>query len=85
MQDYLPEAVADRTFYEPSSFGYEKRLTERMAWWAERRREAESTSSGAGQEATGRDAEPGAGREAREAGDPEPKNPSEADGVGGEE
>ena len=55
VQDYLPDAVRDRTFYEPSRFGYEKRITERLAWWAERRREAEA------------------------------KNPSDADGVGGEE
>lgn len=34
----LPEEVRDGTFYEPSQFGHEKRIAERMGWWAARRR-----------------------------------------------
>ncbi|HEX7048725.1 MAG TPA: replication-associated recombination protein A [Longimicrobiales bacterium] len=45
-QEYLPEPLRERTFYEPSGFGFEKRIAERMAWWAERRREAEGLSEG---------------------------------------
>ena len=34
-QAYLPDAIADATFYEPSAFGYEKRIAERLKWWQE--------------------------------------------------
>lgn len=39
-QEYLPEALRGERFYEPSEFGFEKRIGERLAWWAERRRQA---------------------------------------------
>jgi putative ATPase len=39
-QQYLPDAVAERRFYEPGPFGYEKTLGERMRWFDERRSEA---------------------------------------------
>ena len=32
-QAYLPDALADATFYEPSAFGHEKRIAERLKWW----------------------------------------------------
>jgi putative ATPase len=32
-QEYLPEKLGGRTFYEPSEFGYEKRIAERLEWW----------------------------------------------------
>ncbi len=32
-QDYLPAEVADRTFYEPSAFGFEKEIAKRLEWW----------------------------------------------------
>src|SRR5881409_2400752 len=32
-QDYLPEALRGQTWYEPSEFGYEKTIAERMAFW----------------------------------------------------
>src|SRR5437867_2305662 len=32
-QDYLPEALRGQTCYEPSEFGYEKTIAERMAFW----------------------------------------------------
>ncbi|HKJ92704.1 MAG TPA: replication-associated recombination protein A [Longimicrobiales bacterium] len=42
-QEYLPDAVRGQRFYEPSGFGFEKRIAERMAWWDARRREADGT------------------------------------------
>ena len=44
-QEYLPEELAGRRFYEPSDFGFEKRIAERLAWWRERKAEAESQRS----------------------------------------
>ena len=35
-QTYLPDRIADRTFYEPSRMGAEKLIAERMDWWARR-------------------------------------------------
>jgi putative ATPase len=35
-QDYLPAELRARAFYVPGSLGFEKRIAERMAWWAER-------------------------------------------------
>jgi putative ATPase len=35
-QQYLPDEVANERFYVPGGFGFEKRIAERMAWWAER-------------------------------------------------
>jgi putative ATPase len=35
-QRYLPDEVADSTFYEPGAFGYEKRIAERLRWWQDR-------------------------------------------------
>ena len=34
-QEYLPEELRGTAFYKPGEFGYEKRITERMAWWAD--------------------------------------------------
>lgn len=39
-QTYLPDRLKRRTFYEPSGFGFEKRIAERLAWWEDRRKEA---------------------------------------------
>ncbi len=36
-QTYLPDEVADARFYEPGRFGFEKTISERLQWWAERR------------------------------------------------
>ncbi|MBA4070582.1 MAG: recombination factor protein RarA [Gemmatimonas sp.] len=33
-QDYLPDELAERTFYEPTSFGFEKEIGKRLEWWA---------------------------------------------------
>ena len=35
--DYWPEEMDRQSFYQPSDRGFEKRVGERMAWWAERR------------------------------------------------
>ncbi len=32
-QDYLPDEVAERVFYEPGQFGFEKEIEKRLAWW----------------------------------------------------
>jgi putative ATPase len=34
-QEYFPEAVKVRTYYEPGEFGFEKKIRERLEWWAE--------------------------------------------------
>jgi len=41
-QTYLPESLLGRTLYRPGRFGHEKTVAARLAWWAERRREAEA-------------------------------------------
>ena len=35
--DYWPEGMAPQTYYDPTDRGFEQRVAERMAWWAERR------------------------------------------------
>jgi putative ATPase len=40
-QDYLPDAIAKARFYEPGGFGFEKRIAERLEYWAARKRGAE--------------------------------------------
>jgi putative ATPase len=45
-QRYLPDALEGRTFYEPSGFGHEKRIAERLQWWAERRRPVDPDRKG---------------------------------------
>ncbi|MGE3616929.1 MAG: replication-associated recombination protein A, partial [Gemmatimonadales bacterium] len=32
-QEYLPEAVRGRLFYQPGSLGFEPKVAERLAWW----------------------------------------------------
>jgi putative ATPase len=36
--DYWPEEMTPETFYTPTDRGLEKRIAERMAWWAEQRK-----------------------------------------------
>lgn len=38
-QDYWPEALGRRTFYEPVERGFERELKKRLDWWARLRRE----------------------------------------------
>lgn len=51
-QEYLPDALAGEQFYEPGPMGLEKRIAERMAWWAGQRGVAAGPrgSGAAGQE-----------------------------------
>jgi len=32
-QEYLPDALRDRVFYEPGTFGFERDIAKRMEWW----------------------------------------------------
>lgn len=36
-QDYLPDEIADATFYEPTGFGFEKEIAKRIEWWRQLR------------------------------------------------
>src|SRR5205814_10250585 len=48
-QDYLPEALRGQTWYEPSEFGDEKTIAERMALWRQvKERIARETGKGKG-------------------------------------
>ena len=33
-QEYLPDALRGRIFYTPGGFGHEKKIAERLEWWA---------------------------------------------------
>ncbi len=35
-QEYLPDALTGQVFYRPGAFGYERKVAERLQWWAER-------------------------------------------------
>jgi putative ATPase len=39
-QEYLPDALRGAKWYEPTDLGFEKTLAERLAWWAQRKKEA---------------------------------------------
>jgi len=39
-QDYLPEVLRGASWYEPTEFGFEKDIKQRMDWWAELKRKA---------------------------------------------
>lgn len=39
-QDYLPDALRGAKWYEPTEFGQEKTIKERMEWWEKLKREA---------------------------------------------
>ena len=39
-QEYLPDNIKGRAYYEPGELGFEKRVSERMAYWEKLRREA---------------------------------------------
>lgn len=41
-QEYLPDAVRGAVFYEPGPFGQERRIAERLRWWASRATDADS-------------------------------------------
>jgi putative ATPase len=33
-QEYLPDELRGATFYSPGQFGHEKKIAERLEWWA---------------------------------------------------
>jgi putative ATPase len=37
-QEYLPDKLKGRTFYQPGPFGFEKEIAKRLAWWDELKR-----------------------------------------------
>ena len=37
--DYWPEEMEPRTFYEPVERGFEREVQKRMEWWAKKRQE----------------------------------------------
>ncbi|HMB72761.1 MAG TPA: replication-associated recombination protein A [Gammaproteobacteria bacterium] len=39
-QDYLPDALKTAQWYEPTEFGLERQIAERVRWWKEQRRVA---------------------------------------------
>ena len=39
-QEYLPETLRGQRWYQPSEFGYEKTVKERMEWWDKLKKEA---------------------------------------------
>ena len=38
-QEYLPDELRGTSFYVPGSVGYEKKVAERLAWWAQQKEE----------------------------------------------
>ncbi len=38
-QDFLPPSLAERAYYEPGPFGFEKDIRRRLEWWARKRAE----------------------------------------------
>ena len=45
-QEYLPDVLKGRRFYEPSEFGFEKRIAERLEWWRSRKSADSSQPTG---------------------------------------
>jgi putative ATPase len=43
-QEYLPEALRGANWYEPTEFGYEKTVKERIQWWEKLKRDAGSAT-----------------------------------------
>jgi putative ATPase len=45
-QEYLPEGLRGTKWYEPTDFGYEKTVRERIEWWERQKREAAAPDRG---------------------------------------
>lgn len=52
-QDYLPDGLRERTFYEPSGFGVEKEIAKRLEWWRGVRQRMLAEQSGRREEGGG--------------------------------
>lgn len=42
-QRYLPDALEGSTFYQPGTFGFERDIAKRMAWWRDLRERSRDT------------------------------------------
>ncbi len=47
-QEYLPEQLRGEAFYQPGPMGFEKRIQERMEWWAKQRSAPDAPPDGEG-------------------------------------
>jgi putative ATPase len=47
-QDYWPEEMEPRDFYEPTDRGFEAKVKERLEYWNKRRKELQQTGENAG-------------------------------------
>lgn len=45
-QDYLPDELRERVFYEPSNFGTEKEIAKRLEWWKQLREKVQASQNG---------------------------------------
>jgi putative ATPase len=54
-QEYLPEELRGTALYAPGAFGYERKVAERMEWWARRAEEAKGPDA-SGQQVGGAEA-----------------------------
>jgi putative ATPase len=52
-QEYLPDRLRGSTFYDPGTFGFEKEIAKRLAWWEDLRRRASGAGSPTGEPADG--------------------------------
>src|SRR4051812_29044434 len=43
-QEYLPDKLRGRAFYQPGAFGFEKEIAKRIAWWEELKRRTNEES-----------------------------------------
>lgn len=41
-QKYLPDEIADKEFYQPGDFGFEKDIKKRLDWWNKKRLESQN-------------------------------------------
>ena len=42
-QEHLPEKLVGRRYYQPTRFGFEKTITERLKWWADKKKRKRDT------------------------------------------
>jgi len=47
-QEYLPDELAGKAIYQPGSFGFEKEIAKRLAWWAKQRDDAPRAGADSG-------------------------------------
>jgi putative ATPase len=51
-QEYLPEELRGRVFYEPGPFGFEKEVAKRLQWWADLKAKVSTPASQQGDKRT---------------------------------